>query len=227
MPAILLMILVLFSTGAQAEADIRSITVMAEGYVEAVPDTLQLTVSVKEIGPDLAAVQRKVDTLVAKVVDAARDQGVEEDDIDSSRLSAWPEYEWRRDERHYLGEAVQRDVLLKVRELDSYGKLMLALSKLPLHRVDRPVLSHSKLPELQLQALRSAMARGRMKAKTIASEAGGQLGAVLSVSEAGAAAPPAPRMMAEAMRADMGSEPQFSFAKERISAHLEIRYALQ
>ena len=227
MPALLLIVLALFTSGASAEAATRTITVLAEGFVEAVPDTLQLTVSVKQLGPDLATTQQKVDSLAAKVVEAVRALGVEKQDIDSTRLNAWPEYEWRQNERHYLGEAVQRDILVRVRDLDSYGKLVQALSKLPLHRIDRPTLSHSRRPELQLDALRVAMARGRAKAEAIAGEAGGKLGKVLSVQETGAAAgAPRPAMMAEAMRADSGGEPRFSFAKQRISAQLEIRYAL-
>ena len=71
------------------------------------------------------------------------------------------------------------------------------------------------------------MARGRAKAEVIAAEAGGELGAVLSVQEAAASrAAPRPAMMAEAMRAEGGGETRFSFAKERIYAQLEIRYGL-
>jgi uncharacterized protein YggE len=228
MPAILLVVLALYSGFADAGVDDRSITVFAEGHVEAVPDTLKLTVSVRQLGRDLGGVQRQVDKLTTDVVEAARKAGVEEEDIDSAQLNAWPEYEWRRDERHYLGEAVQRDITMRIRELDDYGKLMQALTEIPLHRINRPSLSHSNRAELQLEAIRAAMERGRVKAATIAAEAGGQLGDVLSVVEGGGTMPaPRPAMMTEAMRSDGGGEPSFNFARQRISANLEIRFALQ
>ncbi len=223
---ILMSVLALCSAWAVADPVTRSITVQAEGYVEAVPDTLQLRLAVKQIGAELDVVRSRVDAITAAVVKVARDSGIEEGDIDSSRISAWPEYEWRRDQRHYLGEAVQREILLKLRKLEDYGSLVAKLSKLQLQRIHQPQLSHGNLDDLRLQALRAALARAAVKARAIAEEIGAELGPVLTVEE-GTGQAVAPRhMMAEAMSAGGGDAPVIDFAKQRINAQVVIRYSL-
>jgi uncharacterized protein YggE len=212
---------------AQAQELARSVTVSAQGYIEAVPDTLELTVSARETQKTMDEARKRVDATIASVLAVAKQQGIAEDDINASRVSAQPEYEWRSQERHYLGETVQRDVVLKLRELDKYGTLVKALSALALHQIQGPRLSHSKQDALQLAALKVALARGTEKARLIAGEVGATLGPVISVTEGSAQRPQPRMMMAEAMSADSGAEGGYSYAKERISARVEMRFGLR
>jgi len=114
----MLILLLLLGGGVSAETVDRFVTVQAKGHVEAIPDTLQLTVSVKQTGSDLAQVRPEVDALTARVVSIALSHGVAEDDVDSSQLRVWPAYEWRKNQRYYLGDSVQRDIVLRIRELE-------------------------------------------------------------------------------------------------------------
>ena len=129
---LLLLSLSVISQPVLASEPARSITVVADGYVESVPDTLQLRIVVKQTRNSLKDARETVDSIVAQVTDIAGQSGIAKDDIDSSRLNSWPEYEWRKQERHYLGESVQREVVLKVRDLSRYGSLIEQLSKLKL-----------------------------------------------------------------------------------------------
>jgi uncharacterized protein YggE len=218
--------LLLAGVAVSVQAADRFITVQAEGYVEAIPDTLQLTVSVKKTGSDLSKVRREADALSSKVTKLALSNGVATDDIDSSRMRVWPEYEWRKNERHYLGDSVQRDIVLKVRDLEQYSPLVRELTHLPLHQLQQPQLSFSNVDYLRLQALRAALVNGRLKAMAIAEGVDASLGPVISVEERSSRSPAPQRMMAEAVSMDAGSQPSFSFAKQRISAQVEIRYSL-
>jgi len=205
----------------------RSITVQAAAYVEAVPDTLLLNLSIKHTSASLREARAAVDAIVDDVVNIAISNGVAEHDIDSSRLSSWPEYQWRQDKRHYMGEAVQRDISLKVRNLDGYGGLIGQLSELPLHRIHNPQLSHSTIDELQLQALRAALARGKIKAGVIAAEIDATLGVAVTVQELTGATPPMPRMMmAESSPAGGNENPTFTLARQRINARVEMTFSL-
>jgi uncharacterized protein YggE len=212
---------------ANASGEPRSITVQAQGFVEAVPDTLLLRLSVKRTADSLQEARAATDAIVAQVVSTALQNGVKEQDIDSSQLSSWPEYQWRQEERHYMGETVQREISLKVRELDSYGSLLGQLSELPLDRIQRPQLSHGNVESLRLQALRAALALGRIKAQVIAVEIDAGLGPVLRVRELSDATRPAPRMMmAEAVSADGGNQPVFNLASQRINARVEMVFSV-
>jgi uncharacterized protein YggE len=223
----MLVLLLLLGGNVSAETVDRFITVQAKGHVEAIPDTLQLTISVKQTGPDLAKVRPEVDALTSRVVSIALSHGVAEDDVDSSQLRVWPEYEWRQNQRYYLGDSVQRDIVLRIRDLEQYSQLVKQLTQLPLHRLHPPQLGHSKLEQLRLQALQAALVQGQLKARTIAEGIDAELGPVIYVEERGTSSPaPQRMMMAEAASSDAGSAPAFSLAKQRISAQLEIRYSL-
>jgi uncharacterized protein YggE len=227
----LLLLLALFVSvaGGAAGAEPRTVSVIADGYVEAIPDTLQLSLSVKQVGTELDIVQTQVDTITRDVVRIAGELGVEAADIDSSRLSVWPEYEWANNQRHYLGEAVQRDIVLRLHDLGRYGLLVKRLGELPLHRIERPQLSHSTLDELEIAALRVAMGRDRAKASAIASEIGAELGQVLQVSEGSAPAIPqsGPRLMMAEAASDGSPVPSFSFSRQRITATVSVVYSLR
>jgi uncharacterized protein YggE len=218
-------LLLLLGGGAtSAETLDRFVTVQAQGYVEAIPDTLQLTVTVKQTGSDLAQVRPEVDALTSRVLSIALSHGVAEDDVDSSQLRVWPEYEWRKNQRYYLGDSVQRDIVLRIRDLEQYSQLVKQLTRLPLHQLHPPQLGHSKLEQLRLQALRAALVQGQLKARTIAESIDAELGPVMYVEERSSSSPAPQRMMMESAAA--GGDSAFSLAKQRISAQVEIRYSL-
>jgi uncharacterized protein YggE len=222
-------VLLLPAVTTLAGEDTRFIVVAAEGYVESVPDTLRLTVTIKQTRASLAEARKLVDGIVNQVTDIASDKGIADDDIDSSRLSAWPEYEWKNQQRRYLGESVQREVQLTVRKLDQYGPLLERLTALKLAGIQPPQLSHSQLEQLQLEALKVALARGKQKATTIAVEIGATLGPVMRVEEQGANQVQPRMAYAEARAASDsgGNQHRFSLAKQRITASVVVRYSLR
>ena len=134
------------------------------------------------------------------------------------------EYEWRKNQRYYLGDSVQRDIVLRIRDLEQYSQLVKQLTRLPLHQLHPPQLGHSKLEQLRLQALRAALVQGQLKARTIAESIDAELGPVIYVEEHSSSSPAPQRMMMESAAA--GGDSAFSLAKQRISAQVEIRYSL-
>ena len=216
----------LTSAGEMAQ---RSITVAASGFVEAVPDRLTLQVTVKQTAPELAEASREANAISDQVIDAALKAGISKSDIDSSRLSSWPEYDWRANQRHYLGESVQRELVLTIRELDlkRYGKLIASLSALALERIHPPRPGHSNLEELEIDALRAAIRQGKSRATAMADEVDAALGPVLSVEEISAHSPQPRLMRAEMASADAAAAPSFSFAPRRITAQVVMRFAIE
>ena len=225
----ILALLLLASPGLWAESDERSITVIAEGYVEAVPDTLSFSITVKRIAEDTKTARAATDKVVKEVLEQARSLGVAKDDIDSSAMQANPEYEWRQQKRHYLGESVLRTVTFKVRDLELYPTLVQKLSKMPLEHMGRAQLSHSNIEQLRLDALKVAIARGKTRAATIAGEIDAKLDKVMLVTEVSAntVRPQARMMMAEAAPADASGGGGYNYAKQRISASVEMRFSIR
>jgi uncharacterized protein YggE len=224
---ITLIILFLLSPMVLAQSQERSININAEGYVEAVPDTLSFTVTVKHTKASLSEARAATDKVVKDVIKQARSLGIAKDDIDSSSMQAFPEYEWRQQQRHYLGESVVRSVEFKLRDLEQYPALAQRLSKLSLQQIGSPQLSHSNITELRLQALRVALAAGKVKAAAIAAEIDAELGEVISVSEVSQNRPQPRMMMAESASADSGGGAGYNYGKRRIAASVEMRFGLQ
>ncbi len=223
---VLLLLLLVSVPGWSATA--RTVSVSADGFVEAVPDLLRLQLTVKQTAASLDEAQRAVGKIVPKILEIARQHGVADDDIDSSRVSAYPEYEHRQQKRQYVGESVTRQVSLTLRNPDNYAGLIQDLSKLRLSRINGPTMSHSNIEELRLEALKNALANGKNKAAVIATEMDMMLGQVILVQENGAARPqPRHYQLEAAMMNDGNSDGGFSYAKQRISAHVEMSFELK
>ena len=224
---IFLLTLLLLTPLARADGP-RSVTVQSSGYVEAIPDTLHLQLTVKKTANSLAIARQVVDDIVPKVLDIAHRLGVDAGDIDSSHVSAYPEYEWHENKKRYLGETVVRNIHITLRVLDSYGALLAQLSKLPLARIHGPSLSHSNLEELRLAALKDALAKGQRKALVIAQELAVKLGQVLAVQDTALTRPiPQPLYARASMSSQGGDEGGFSYARQRITASVQIQFELE
>jgi hypothetical protein len=222
MRTLVLLSLMLLSLAGRAE---DYIAVNASGWVEAVPDRLDLSVSVRATGKDVEALQREVDATTRQLAAAALELGIAEEDIDTARLSVRPDYEWRDGERRYRGQTVQREVGLTLRALDRYGELVAALSRFDIDTLGPPRLGHSNLDALRLEAMDRALEQGFAKARRIASGIGAELGEVLRVEEQGAA-PPSPMPRVAAAESMNTGAPDVQFGKQRITAAVSMRFAI-
>ncbi len=223
-----LALLLLLSTAfyAQADSENRHIQVSGDGWVTAVPDILTVTLTLQANGQDVEKLQMTVEKTAQQVTAAALEQGIAEGDIDSSRASVRPQYEWNDGKRIYRGQTVQRDISLTLRELDRYGALLQALSRLDIYSLGQPQPRHSRLAALRLDAIDAALADAEAKAERMAGTLDVKLGKVISALEqsaSGGAMPP-PRAMAMAM--DSSAAPEVQFGKQRISATVLVRYAI-
>lgn len=222
---VLLGALTLVGCADDEEAQSSAISVGASGWVDATPDTLTLTITARATGEDVSALQTRVDQTTQAVAAAAGEAGVERDDIDSSRLSVQPEFEWQDRTRVYLGQSVQRDTVLTLRDIAQYGELIQALSALELHQISAPVLSHSDQDSLQLQAIDMAVKRATAQAVQVARSIDEELGEVLAVDvHTGGGAAPMALAMAEA--SPQRGAPQVQFGKQRISVSVSMRFAI-
>ncbi len=222
---LLLVMLACTALAAQAESEGRHILVGGSGWVEAAPDMLSLSLSLQATGQDVEKLQKGVEKIAQQVLAAARDNGVAADDVDSSRASLRPEFEWRDGQRIYRGQTVQRDIMLTLRDLDRYGSLLMALSRLDIHSLGQPQAGHSQLATLQLEAIDAALANAAAKAARMAATLEVELGAVISAEEQLDSRPvvPGARMMAM----ESAGAPEIQFGKQRISASVVVSYAIE
>jgi uncharacterized protein YggE len=206
----------------------RYVAVDGQASIRVAPDmaTLQLGAQARDI--DLEAARSRVLTVTRRFLEFAGDEGIDDDDVQSSSLNIRPEYRWNRDEnaQELLGYYVQRDITVRLEDIDKLGRIMEGAVEAGINTVQPPVLGHSQEQQLRRRALALATSDARANAAEIAATLDMSLGAVRSV-RASDVVQPQPRYAAMAMReADaMGAETYLTgqiTIESRVSAEFDL-----
>jgi uncharacterized protein len=160
---------------------VRTITVTGQGTATVKPDmaTVQLGVSVQRPTAD-GALQQANQSATA-LIDALKGAGVADDDISTSNLSIWPQY----DNTRIVGYTASNNVTVKVRDIDKTGPVIDAAAGAAGNDVTVGGISFGLAdPEQTLAAARAdAMANAAKRASEFAAAANTGVGPVLQISE--------------------------------------------
>ena len=199
------------------------ISVNGTGSVFGEPDVAVLTLGVEAQADSVGVARAQAAEAMDAIMSALRDGGVDDDDIQTSRFSVQPRYEFRAGEQELIGFFVDNIVTVKVRNIDDTGDLIDAAVDAggDLTRVDNLRFTIDDPAELQDEARRLAMDDAKSKAETLAEAAGVDLGAPRSITETGG---PRAITFEGAIVADVGRD----FASTPISVgELEVQISVQ
>ncbi len=166
-------------------ANQSGISVNGRGQVTGAPDTLTMTfgVDVRRDTVDEAVnvAAERADALI----EALKDSGVAEEDIQTANYSIWPEYDWTDNRQELIGYRVTNSVIAKVRDLESAGETIDAATaaggnEVTVHGVSFSIEDNDALIEAARQA---AWDDAFSKAEQLASLSGVDLGSATSISE--------------------------------------------
>ena len=163
-----------------------TVRVHAEGSAEAVPDIAVLGMSVEVIEPSAGAARDRAAGLTKAVIDEFGRQGVEEDDIRTSRFSIDPDYRYTNDGRRILnGYRVIHSLAVTHRDLDTLGAVIDAASRaggdaLAFNHI---AFSHANPEPHRQAARRDAVDRLHRTARQLAEASNRELGPLLEISE--------------------------------------------
>jgi len=163
-----------------------TVRVQAEGSEEAVPDIAVLGMSVEVIEPSAGAARDLAARLTKAVIDELGRQGVEEDDIRTSRFSIDPDYQYTNDGRRILiGYRVIHALAVTHRDLDTIGAVIDAASRaggdaLAFNHI---AFSHADPEPHRQAARRDAVDRLHRTARQLAEASNRELGPLLEISE--------------------------------------------
>lgn len=225
-----LLICLLLPLVAVAEAPTPQISLQGEGWVEAVPDIVVIQLTASHTANTLVAAKQRADAVANAIIRAANLHGIESDDLQSSKIHAAPEYDWRDGERILRGQRVTREFQLKLRDVDRYGSLMQALAEAEVTEIGSIRMEFSKETELGNRALTKAIANARSKAGAMADAFDVGLGRVLQVREGGTGPEPVRyEMRADFAKAQMAGQDDagLKVGKQRITRTVEAVFALK
>ncbi|ARN74054.1 SIMPL domain-containing protein [Oceanicoccus sagamiensis] len=217
----------LYSTAADLPLpDDPHIVVNGYGMVEQVPDIIVLSFEVSAVKENFSAAKDTVDAIIAKAVVAARDQGIEDDKINASKINAAPQYEWQNKNRVYKGERISRQVQLTLNEAERYNALVDGLLAAGISRLQPVKLDFSQRDALENKALNLALDDAKNKAQSMAKHVGTKVKAVFQIAPVDQGR----RYERMAMSADMaGNEKKagLKLGRQSIEQRIRVVYLLQ
>lgn len=172
--------------------DSAGITVSGSGSAFGEPDVAVLTLGVEAEAPTVAEARSEAADAMDATLQALKDGGVEEIDIQTTRFSINPQYDYRGNGPPRLtGFLVENLVTVKIREIDNTGDLIDAAATAggDLIRIQNLRFTIDDPSALEDEARVAAMEEAKSKGETLAAVAGVSLGAPRSISESGGFSP--------------------------------------
>lgn len=225
----------------QAVNSQTGIWVTGEGRITVDPDLAVLNVGVESFGSTVAEANQKAAAAMDAIVQALRNRGLEDDDIQTTSFNIYPQYDYRevvengmrRGEQVLTGYQVSNRATIKIRDLDAVGQIIDEVATAGgndtrIHGINFTVEDPRPLmTELREQAVNNA----RAKAEHFAELTGVTLGSLVFISEGGATVPVARnfdmRGMAFAESAQPAASTPIASGETELTLYVQAVFAIQ
>jgi uncharacterized protein YggE len=163
----------------------RTITVVGEGNVKIKPDIAQANIGVEVIRPTVKAASSGAKETMDAVLQALKQQGIDEKDIQTSGFSVWTERPYgpegpSGDEVLYH---VSNQVAVTIRDLETVGTVLDAAIEAGANNIYGVTFSLADPSQVESGAREKAVADAQAKAQELATLNDVEVGDVVSVSE--------------------------------------------
>jgi uncharacterized protein YggE len=162
------------------------ISVSGSGRVSVMPDIARIDVGIEVTGETVAEARGEAADAMDAVMEALKDNGIDEADIKTRFFNIYPQYSYRDEEApEIVGFTVNNQVTVTVREIDNASEVLDAAIEAggDAVRVNGISFTVDEPEEFLDQARADAIADARSRAETLADAAGVDLGSVRSISE--------------------------------------------
>ena len=160
-----------------------TLNVNATAEVNAIPDRVQVELSVQRMGMDIPTLKSEVDSITAELIEYLRSQNVEDKAIQSYAISIYPRYNYDDGEQKLSGYQVSRRMTVDFAVAEQHGEFIEHALNNGVHNVNEPRFEVSNGDALYQQALTQAVRNARAKAEELATAAGMRVMTVQSIQE--------------------------------------------
>ncbi len=165
----------------------HKISVTGSAEKDVLPDEVVLSLTVLSEGSDAKQVQEKNSQQMNTVIEALKNAGIKDNEIETTQYSLYPWQEWDQTTQKNLnkGYRLQQTISVTTTETTKAGELLDLAVKNGINTVDSISfrLSNSKEQQLKEELVAEATSKAREKAKTLAKNLDVSLGDVLFVTE--------------------------------------------
>jgi len=208
-----------------------TMTVSAEGKAIAVPDIATVTVGVNT--PEKMKVSQVVaenTKVMNKIIEAVKNQGVEDKDIKTVTYQLYPVYDYtERAGRVLKGYTITQEIQVKIRDLEKIGQIIEVATASGANQVGDVSFTIDDQDALKTQARNEAIEKAKAKAKEISKAAGVRLGKVVDVSESSVPTYPVYKYMEESVGygGAAAETPQIEAGETEINVTVSLTYEVK
>ncbi len=220
----------------------HAITVEGTGEVSLVPDIAQITFSVTESAPAVAAAQELATKKTDAAIEALKKLGIADKDVKTVNYSVSPKYDYNQPcpagvmcggmisgTPKIVGYDVSQTIEVKVRDTAKAGDTLAALGTIGVQNISGPNFMVDDEDAARAEARGKAIEEARGKAKLLAKQLGVSLGTVMSYSEGGSY--PQPMMYSAVakggmMDASVQSAPSLPVGENKTSITVMVTYEI-
>lgn len=160
----------------------NTVTASGSGKVAAPPDLATMSFGVVRRDADASKALSAASSAAEKISAELRKQGIADDDIRTSGVNVYPQYEESGGKSVVNGFEASINVTAKVRDLEKLGTIISALSGAGADSVSGPNFEVDEDSEYRKQAIQEAVDDAKSEAEALAKAAGKQVGQVLSIT---------------------------------------------
>lgn len=157
----------------------NTIHVTGNGLVYGKPDMALLYTTVSVTAPTSSQAQAQVNQKIAQIKEIAKQQGVADEDIKTTRISLQPRYEYRDRRSVYVGQEAIQSLEIKIKGIDEKasraGKIIDQIVQIPDVRLDSIRFDMEDKQPFFSQARKKAFEKARQKAEELAKLGGVRL----------------------------------------------------
>ena len=169
---------------ASTKGNVSTVSVTANAELKLQPDVARFSVSAETVEETTDQARAKTSQMVNQAVDILVTQfGIEKDDITTDYLNVSPSYVWKENERVLVGQRASQSIEVTLRNIDIYGDVFEALSKIDGISVSNATLDKLDKSEDLDQVRRLAINAALDKATAYAEASGMKIDNVLSISD--------------------------------------------
>jgi hypothetical protein len=206
----------------------QGITVTGTGSSRGTPDVMVVNLGVSVVADGVGQATSEASQLAADVIAAVRDQGVAQEDIQTSDYSIYPEYDYSGQRERIVGYRVTNMLQVTVRDIDQSGAVIDAATAAggDASQVGGVSLVIEDDAGLIQQARESAWEDATVKAEQLADLAGVTLGAPISITETTASLPPMIPYADEAAAQDAARTP-IEAGRQNVEVTVNVVFSIE
>ncbi len=223
--------------GREFEAQ-EIITVSGQGEIYAKPDLAIVDFSVVSDAKTVAQAMEDNTKKMNAVIEAAKNQGVQDQDLKTVSFNISPRYEWYYQEtclyppcpsgkRVLVGYEITQTLEVKIRDMAKIGGLIQGATDAGANQGGDLQFTIDKQDELLKQAREQAIEKAKNKAKELASQLGVKLVRITNFSESGASRYFPSYMEAKGLGGAEAPAPQIETGQNKIAVNVSITYQIE